>query len=336
MKVDLSFTDIQQATQEFKQQAGGNRQLSAKETTLFLPPTLGQGYLRGINLRDGLDLFIHEFDLKQDLIIDFRKLSTQYSLIDFTFCVSGKTAGRIPGIKSKLRVSAGQTTFAMIPDAAGTTELLAGQKITVITVAVAPKLLLTLLDSDLNKFSIDWQQRLQNAASTPYFQPNHTTPEITHILQLILNCPHQGGIRRLYLEAKVLELIAICMSQLTHYLSDAASLDWVKSKDADSLHRAKDILLQNINNPPSLAALARQVGINERKLQRGFQQIFGTTVFGFLHDHRMEQARQLLETNQMTVEAIANAVGISHRGYFANAFKRKFGSTPREYLKRLR
>ena len=73
MKVALSFTDIQQATQEFQQQAGGDRQLSIGETVLCLPATLGQGYLRGLNLRDGLDLFIYEFELKQDLILDFTR-----------------------------------------------------------------------------------------------------------------------------------------------------------------------------------------------------------------------------------------------------------------------
>ncbi|MEO1296030.1 MAG: AraC family transcriptional regulator [Cyanobacteria bacterium J06636_16] len=336
MKVSLSFADIQRATQEVQQQTGGNRQLSTKETAFFLPLTLGRGYLRGVNLRDGLDLFIQEFALKEDLIVDASNLSTHHSFTTFTFCVSGKTAGTVPGFKSKLDITAGQNFFAMVPDAATISELTAGQKITVVSLAIAPKLLLTLLEDDLDKLPVDWQQRFRDAASTPYFQPNQTTPEIAHILQLILHCPHQGGIRKLYLEAKALELLALCLTQLTHYCTEAAPSCWVKPKDVDALHRAKDILLQNINNPPSLAELARQVDINERKLQKGFQQLFGTTVFGLLHDHRMERARQLLEADQMTIEAIANAIGISHRGYFATAFKRKFGSTPREYLKRFR
>lgn len=335
MKVSLSFTDIQHAMQEFQQQAGGRCQLSPKETAFLLPPTLGQGYLRGISLRDGLDLFIHEFTLKEDLVLDFRKLSAQQSLVDFTFCLSGKTTSSIPGIKSKFDVVAGQTTFAIIPQTAGISELTAGQKNIVIGLGVAPTLLLTLLENDLHKFPTDWQRRLQNAAFTPYFQPNCTTPKVAHILQLILYCPHRGGTRRLYLEAKALELIALCLDQLTPCAADNSPLDWVNSKDIDALHRAKDILFQSIPNPPSLDELTQQVGISEHKLQRGFKQIFGTTVFGLLHDYRMEQARQLLEVNQMTIEEIANMVGISHRGYFARAFKRKFGVTPREYVKRL-
>ncbi|MEM6591559.1 MAG: AraC family transcriptional regulator [Cyanobacteria bacterium P01_C01_bin.73] len=334
MKASLSFTDIQDVIQELQQQTGGGSQFDTKETALFLPRSLGQGYLRGLNLRDGLDLFIQEYELKEDLVIDASNLSTQQSFITFAFCMSGETAGNIPGFKPDLGITAGQNFFATIPDAAGTSELRAGQKITTVSLTTAPTLLMTLLEEDLHQFPADWQQRFQNAATTPYFQPNYNTPEISHILQLILHCPHKGGIRRFYLEAKALELLAICIAQLTHYYADASPLGWVKSKDVDGLYRARDILLQNINTPPSLTELTQQVDINERNLQKGFQRLFGTTVFGVLHDYRMELARQLLEADQMSIGAIANAVGISHRGYFAAAFKRKFGVTPREYLKR--
>ena len=122
--------------------------------------------MRGINLRDGLDLFIQEFALKQDLIIDAGNLSTQHSFTTFTFCMSGETSGNMPGFKSKLGITAGQNFFAMVPDAATIGELTAGQKITVVGLAIAPKLLLTLLEDDLDKLPLDWQQRFRDAAFT--------------------------------------------------------------------------------------------------------------------------------------------------------------------------
>ncbi|MEM6836167.1 MAG: AraC family transcriptional regulator [Cyanobacteria bacterium P01_C01_bin.120] len=336
MEVSLAFTDIQQATKEFQQQAGGDCQRQSRETVLVFPATLGQGYLQNINLRKGLDLFIYECDLNQDLILDFRKLSLENSLINLTFCLSGKYTGTMPGIKEKLDICSRQTTFATVPYAAGTSELLAGEKISMIELVISPTCMLTLVERELNMLPIGWQQHLKNASSTPCFQPNHTTFEIEQILQAILHCPHQGFIKQLYLEGKALELIALYFAQLIDSPSDTLQSPRIKRKDLDSLHQAKSILLETMDNPPSLAELARRVGVNERKLQRGFQQLFGTTVFGVLHDFRMERARQLLESDQMTIGAIADAVGIAHRGYFATAFKRKFGSTPREYLKRFR
>ncbi|MEO0409802.1 MAG: AraC family transcriptional regulator [Cyanobacteria bacterium P01_A01_bin.135] len=333
MKVSLSFTDFQRATKEFQRQAGGDRQLEHRETALFLPPALGQGYIRGVHLRDGLDLFVYEFDLKQDLILDFSQLSSRFSLVDLTFCLTGWAAGTIPGLKPRLDVSAGQMTFSTIPNAAGTTELLAGRKITVVSLAIAPAVLLTLMERNLSALPADWQQRLQLAASTPSYLVDQTAPEMARLLQLILHCPHQGVIRKIYLEGKALELIALYFAQLSSGGSGQSTS--LKRKDVASIRQAKHILLTNVANPPALNVLAQQVGISERKLQQGFQQLFGTTVFGVLHDYRMEQARQLIEADQMTIGAIANAVGIAHRGYFAAAFKRKFGSTPRAYLKQM-
>ena len=79
--------------------------------------------------------------------------------------------------------------------------------------------------------------------------------------------------------------------------------------------------------------LARQVGLNDYKLKLGFRQMLGTTVFGYLHQCRMEQARHLLATKDVTVTEVVRAVGYSNRGHFAAAFKRKYGVTPREFGK---
>ena len=92
----------------------------------------------------------------------------------------------------------------------------------------------------------------------------------------------------------------------------------------------KDILTTQLENPSSLLELAQQVGVSDRTLQRGFQELFGTTVFCYLRNLCMEQAEQLLRHQQMRVSAVAPAVGYCHLGHFTEAFKRKFGITPKQ------
>ncbi|MEM8613664.1 MAG: AraC family transcriptional regulator [Cyanobacteria bacterium P01_H01_bin.105] len=333
MDISLAFNDIQTVAKDFQQTYGGNYQLASRETVLLMPAVIGQGYLRGINLREGLDLFIYEYDLNCNLILDFQKLSLDNSFVNLSFCVSGHCSGSMPGIKDKIHVSSWQTTFSTVPYATGIIELLADRKICVVELVMAPRFAMTLLERELNAMPGDWQQALKTLASKPFYSLTSISQEVSQILQRMLRCPYQGTLRQLYLEGKSLELIALYFSELTAP-SDVQTVT-IKRKDLDSLHQAKSILLQKMDDPPSLSELAKQVGLSERKLQKGFQELFGTTVFGVLHDYRMEQARQLLETEQMTVGAISTAVGISHRGYFATAFKRKFGTTPRDYLKRL-
>lgn len=334
MDISLAFNDIQTVAKNFQQTYGGNYQLASRETVLLMPAVIGQGYLRGINLREGLDLFIYEYDLNCDLILDFQKLSLDDSFVNLSFCVSGHCSGSMPGIKDKIHVSSWQTTFSTVPYATGTVELLADQKISVVELVMAPRFAMTLVERELNAMPRDWQQALKALASKPFYCLTSISQEISQILQKMLRCPYQGTLRQFYLEGKSLELIALYFSELTDPSGGPTAS--IKRKDVDGLHQAKSILLQKMDAPPSLSELAKQVGLSERKLQQGFQELFGTTVFGVLHDFRMERARQLLETDQMTVSAISSAVGISHRGYFATAFKRKFGTTPRDYLKRFK
>ena len=332
MDISLAFNDIQQVTKDFQQTYGGNCQLTRRETILLMPTVIGQGYLRGINLREGLDLFIYEYNLNHNLILDFQKLSLEDSFVKLSFCVSGNCSGSMPGIKDKIYVSSWQATFSTVPYAAGTVELLADQKITVVELVMTPRFAMTVAERELNAMPGDWQQALKALASRPLYRLTSISQEISQNLQKMLYCPYQGTLRQLYLEGKTLELIALYFSELTDS-SDGQAVS-ITRKDVDSLHQAKSILLQKMDNPPSLPDLAKQVDLSERRLQQGFQDLFGTTVFGVLHDYRMERARQLLETEQMAVGEIANAVGISHRGYFSTAFKQKFGTTPRDYLKR--
>jgi AraC-like DNA-binding protein len=152
-------------------------------------------------------------------------------------------------------------------------------------------------------------------------------------LQQLLNCPYHGFTKQLYLESKAMELIALRLEQLKEQVLDfnpPSNLpDRLQGDDIDRIHHARDILVDNLDDPPSLLELARQVGLNDYKLKRGFRYCFGTTAFGYLHDYRMEQARQLLLERQMQVNEVARAVGYASRSSFATAFRKKFGVSPK-------
>ncbi len=59
--------------------------------------------------------------------------------------------------------------------------------------------------------------------------------------------------------------------------------------------------------------------------------LFGTTVFGYLFEYRMEMACRLLLDSEMNVQEIGNNIGYEHHSHFPTAFKRRFGVSPLEY-----
>ena len=165
-----------------------------------------------------------------------------------------------------------------------------------------------------------------------YFSAGKLTPQMHAVIQQIWQHPYQNGIARMYLEGKVWELLAMQLNQLTELLSDRTTLRRLKSQDIDRIHHARDILLSNLDDPPSIKALSQTVGIGDRKLKQGFKEIYGTTVFNYFHSYRLDRAELMLREGNTSVATVGNNIGYSHLGHFAAAFKRKFGITPRECL----
>ncbi|MHC5731764.1 MAG: helix-turn-helix transcriptional regulator, partial [Nostoc sp.] len=108
----------------------------------------------------------------------------------------------------------------------------------------------------------------------------------------------------MYLESKVWELVALIIQQEIQIHQGSLEIYALRASEVDCVYHAKEILLKHHDNPPSLIQLARQVGLNDRKLKQGFRQVFGTTVFGYLHQYRMELAHKLLIQGNMNITEV--------------------------------
>ena len=92
--------------------------------------------------------------------------------------------------------------------------------------------------------------------------------------------------------------------------------------------RARDYLLDNLEAPPNLAKICQIVGVSHPKLNRCFKQLFGMTVFQYLRQERLNQARRLLELDGRTVSETSFMIGYDSLSHFSQAYKKQFGISP--------
>ncbi len=150
------------------------------------------------------------------------------------------------------------------------------------------------------------------------------TPKIYSTIQAIRNCTFEGLTKKIYLESKVYELIAYLHessenNHTQHPLSPA---------DEERIKYAAVLIRENLDSPFTIMELARKLGINQTKLKSGFKSIFGSTVFGYLQETRMEMARKhLLDTN-LTIQQISTLSGYKSISNFSTAFKQTYGYSP--------
>ncbi len=155
------------------------------------------------------------------------------------------------------------------------------------------------------------------------------TPRIKAILYEILNCPLNSHYKRLYLKAKSVELLLMLFSHYEEYKQERAEKAFeLREVDIRRMQDAREILHRNIQNPCSLIDLAHRVGTNENYLKKHFKKVFGHTVYGYVHELRMEQAKQLLSRESYDINEIAKRSGYKYTHHFITAFKKYFGYAP--------
>ena len=164
-----------------------------------------------------------------------------------------------------------------------------------------------------------------------YYAQESFPPAINVILSQIIQENLHTSVSNLFLRGKAFELLA-------HYFnrSEEATLErcpyMEDEDDVKKIRRAKDLVILQLAEPPGLQELAEEVGLPLKKLKSGFKQVYGTSVYGFLWEYKMDYARKLLETEQFSVNEVALRVGYSAASHFIAAFKKRFATTPKKYL----
>jgi len=140
----------------------------------------------------------------------------------------------------------------------------------------------------------------------------------------------QGNLQHIYLESKLLELVYETLNR-TKIEAKEDSI-YLSEQDIALLQKAKEILLSDIANPPSLKELAYKVATNEYKLKKGFKQLFGNTIYGLLQEYRLQEAKVLLERNDINVSEACEIVGYTSLAHFSKIFKERFGVLASEII----
>jgi len=167
-----------------------------------------------------------------------------------------------------------------------------------------------------------------------YYKDGEISPSMAIVLNQLINYNLNQSIKHLYFKGKAYEILSLYFNRNEE--ADVEQCPFlVDETNVTKLRRAKDIIISQMAEPPSLQELADDIGLSLKKLKEGFKQIYGNTVFGFLVDYKMEVARKMLEAGNNNVNEVGLRVGYSTSSHFIAAFKKKYGTTPKKYISSL-
>lgn len=175
----------------------------------------------------------------------------------------------------------------------------------------------------------------KNALEKKYYGEENISPSMAIVLNQIFHFNLSPSIKNLYLKGKSFELLGLYFNRNED--PNAENCPFLTDEEnVLKLKKAKEIVIANMAEPPSLQELSEKVGLNLKKLKAGFKQIYGDSVYGFLFDYKMEIARKYLDSGSYNVNEVGLKIGYSTSSHFIAAFRKKFGTTPKKYLMSMR
>jgi transcriptional regulator GlxA family with amidase domain len=113
-----------------------------------------------------------------------------------------------------------------------------------------------------------------------------------------------------------------------------AQLMGLRQTDDAMINNCQQWIAVNYRDLSPIAALTEMSGLAGRTFLRRFKAATGLTPMDYVHAVRLEEAKQMLETSEIPVEAIAGEVGYQDTSFFTRLFRRRVGLTPAQYRRR--
>lgn len=270
---------------------------------------------------------------KEHSVIEF---AHDKMLIHFLFSLSGEIVATTQASSEKITIS--RTNFIMFsyPSDQTILELKLPPEGKIFSLIISMKELHSIFGSSFGRDNAETKSIMENYKIKRFFIEKPLTPAISVVVHQFFTGISRANVRSIYQQGKVMEFLSL-------YMDSPNSVDEAENKcpflldarEMKKIKEARDVIIENMMNPPSLKYLAKQVGTNEYKLKAGFKSVFSNTVYGYLADHRMEEARKLLTIDSARIKEVAAQVGYSNSSHFIAAYKRKYGITPKQHRKSL-
>lgn len=302
---------------------GLQRQYTNRSEPMELSSLMGKGRVQRYVPRHDMNIVVSEMTFQREVDVS---LKTGMPMIELHYCSQGTRQFSADG--EEYHFAPGMISLQLIRETKVRFEFEEEQPYQMLGIGIPVSTFHHFLEGADGSRPVDFN-KLLGQRNYRVFQ-ERVDPASSMTIKRLMQTHQQKGISNLELECSVLELLSSSFQSL---LIERKTSN-LSNSDIDKIKRAREIILEWMADPPTLIELSRMIGLNDYKLKVGFKEIYGTTVFGYLREKRLEKALLLLQEGNMNVYETSLAVGYSNPSHFAQAFRDKYGVTPGSLTRR--
>ncbi|WP_321493651.1 AraC family transcriptional regulator [uncultured Desulfobacter sp.] len=327
---------------DFKAFMPEDESVYSNEVIRPLPRQKGRGHFSSFAICKGLDLGICRCRFDEDYMARF---TLEKPFFTFGFCLKGQCFSQGSSMPYSVPMVPDRSSAYFFNDRFVERKIKGQQEVLALAIHISPDFLLKRICPDYIRpdhirpglmRDVQYGDLPENFPENRRFYADHImTAQMKTAVYQILNNPHKGRVGNIYLESKALELIALRLEQVFRTDGFPGRNSTIDPEETERIYRARDLLVENRQFPPSLRELAGQAGMSHTQLNKGFKAMFGCTVFEYLRKERLAYARMLMEENPADLTWIAYESGFCSSSHFAASFLKAYGIRPSAYRKSL-
>ncbi|WP_299125745.1 AraC family transcriptional regulator [uncultured Winogradskyella sp.] len=310
--------------------------VNTNEYCIRIPESMGSGYVKAYSFDNGISVVETDYFLKEDLVFELERGKIHPLKIIFN-----RESGYYHKFNEDESYREIKSLESVITSSTPTNnhifKIPSNTSVCIFSLEINRKLFEQKIEDFLSEMNDDLIDLFRDVNGiNQFFYKGHYSLDVSGLISEFTESELEGFMRSVFLEGKAYEIL---VNQLQLYLDDLNSPEKrkiLRRATIESLKEAVDIIQNEIENIDNINILAKRVGLNQNTLQRGFKHLYKSSVKEYIKNHRIEKAKDLLETTDLNITEITYKIGINSRSYFSKIFKQRYGLTPKAYKYRAR
>ena len=325
-KIDFNHIDYHEMLNHFASQF----KTKVKNNTLTYPKEIGEGFMKIIDLPNGLQGILSDYVVNTDLILNRTKNSLDYFTLRFDEVlipevIENIETNNVAAVLSPVRsaVYLGSTKYDwMFYSTKGT-------RVKGVNILFSKQWLQQFIEVESVGEIIKKYLSLKMSA----FNYEPMDVEYKRILGEILQTNTNNAFDKLVIQNRIMLLLERFFTRIYYKMNDSNFDVKLSNDDINSLKMIEKELLKDFSSePPGIVKLARMAAMSPSKLKSSFKEIYGLPVYQFFQKHRMNKAKSMLLSKKYNVRQVGVEVGYSNLSNFAKAFRKSFDQLPSDLL----
>lgn len=318
--VEFNHTDYEEQLKHFAKSFKTN----LIDGVLHFPPEFGSGYMKLIQLPNGLQGILSDYTVHQDILLQRKKITQDFYTLRFDEVLTGNSP-EDPKLVSNTR----SAVFLTSTRFDGLFLSTKGTKIKGINIIFSKEWLEHFLG--VEKVGNLIKKYLSLKMSAFNYEPMDT--EYKRLLGEAMVIEADRTFETLIIQNRIMLLLERFFTRIYKKMSDLHFDVKVSNDDITRLMEVEAALVKDFSVPPlGINKLAKLAAMSPSKLKTSFKEIYGLPVYQYFQKHRMNKAKAMLLSRKYHVKEVGMEVGYSNLSNFAKAFKKSFDQLPSDIL----